>query len=72
MTWLIADTSPSSYNYQLTDNYTFWEFTKYSVFSQKIRGGLHARILRFMRDVQRLARNPCTSCYLIETVQRVV
>ena len=51
MTWLIADTSPSSYNYQLNDNYSFWEFTKYSVFSQKIREGLHTRILRLMRDV---------------------
>ena len=72
MTWLIADTSQSSYIYQLTDNYTIWEFTQYSKFSQKIREGLHARILRLKSDVQRLAENPCTSCYLIETVYRVV
>ena len=71
MTWLIADTSRPSYVYQLTDNCTFWEFTKYPKFSHKIREGLHARILRLMRDVQRLAGNRCTSCYLIETVYRL-
>jgi len=30
---------------------------------------MHATILRSIRDVQRLAGNPYTSCNLIETVQ---
>jgi hypothetical protein len=49
MTWLIAHTSRSSYIYQLTDKYAFWEFTLYSTFPYKICEGLHARILRFIR-----------------------
>ncbi len=56
---------------QITDIYTFWEFTQYFKFSWKMRG-LHARILRLKSDVQRLAGNHCTSCCLIETVYSVV
>jgi len=33
MTLLIADSSPSSYIYQLTDNYMCWEFKQYSKFN---------------------------------------
>jgi hypothetical protein len=42
ITWLIA----------LTDNYTFWEFTKYSKHSSKIRSRLHAKghALRMMHN----------------------
>jgi hypothetical protein len=49
MTWLIADSSNSAYIYQLTDNCTFWECTKYPQFSHKIRERLYARILRLKR-----------------------
>jgi hypothetical protein len=70
MTWPFADTSLSSYNYQLT-KYGIWQFTQYSKVSYKIREGLHATILRSMRGVKRLAGNHCISWYLIETVYRV-
>jgi hypothetical protein len=72
MTWLKDETSRSAYFHLLTDNYTFCEFTQYSKFSKKIRKGLHVIILRSTRDVQRLAGNPSTCCYLIERVDQVV
>jgi len=33
---------------------------------------MHATILRWIRDVQRLAGSPCISCNLIEIVNTVV
>jgi len=33
---------------------------------------MHATVLRSIRNVQRLAGSPCTSCSLIETVYRVL
>jgi len=42
MPWLYADTKRSSYSYQLTDYYTFWEFTQYSKFSSKMREEYYA------------------------------
>jgi hypothetical protein len=50
-----------------------WEFTRFSnFFLNLIREGPHARILCWMRDVQRLAGKPFTCCCLIETAHTVV
>jgi hypothetical protein len=65
LTSLKADTSRSTYLYQLTDNCTFGDSHSIPNFPRKYgKGCTVEHYARRQSDIQHLAENPCISCHL--------